>query len=272
MPVFSLAALWNGRARPAEAAEALSRMACWESATRPPEIRVARLADEVSVEVQVELERFPRGSVAALAAEVERSGGAFVELWRLPKGEREAVRASVLGTASAKVFRDMDEAARMLRQYLESLAPRSGRDAAGGRPGIAVDGEQLQAPLARLRLAKMPQPPQGEAATRGGPEHRRDPRFAVSLAVEFRTNAELVREHALNISRGGLFVRTRLRPELDTVVAVIVQLPSGEKIEGEALVVHHRDGAEGGVGLAFVSEDRAFSDRLEQYLADLASR
>jgi uncharacterized protein (TIGR02266 family) len=89
--------------------------------------------------------------------------------------------------------------------------------------------------------------------------------------VEFRTEAEFLHEHATNISRGGLFVRTRARPELDSVVVVTVQLPTGARIQGEAVVVHVREGEEGGVGLAFLSEDRAFSERLDRYLAQLES-
>jgi uncharacterized protein (TIGR02266 family) len=270
VPVFSLAALWNARARPAEAAQALSRMANWESAARPPEIRVALLEREVSAEIQVELNRFPRAHVAELAADVERSGGAFVELWRLSRSEREAVRATVLGSAGAKVLLDADEAAQMVRLHLESLARRSGLSAPSSMAPVDA-GQESPAPLARLRLAKMPPDERGATRAHGGIEHRRERRYPVALAVEFRSDAELAREHALNISLGGLFVRTRLRPELDTAVLVTVQLPNGEKIQGEALVVHHREGEDGGVGLAFVSEDRAFLDRLDQYLAELAS-
>ena len=269
MPVFSLAALWNARALPAEAAEAMSKMARWETAAGPPEIRVALLEMEVAAEIHVEVARFPRAHVAALAAEVERSGGAFVELWRLPKGDRDALRASVLHTAAAKVQRDADEAVRTVRIHLEALARRAGLSAPAAH---ALGGESPQAPLARLRLTKVPSHEAGTGPVRGGPENRRDRRYDVALEVEFRTNAELAREHAVNISRGGLFVRTQLRPELDSVVLVTVQLPNGEKIQGEALVVHHREGEEeGGVGLAFVSEDRAFSDRLDRYLAELGS-
>jgi uncharacterized protein (TIGR02266 family) len=264
--VFSLAALWNARALPAEAAEAMAKMAHWESAAGPPEIRVALLEMEVAAEIHVEVARFPRAHVAALAAEVERSGGAFVELWRLPKAERDALRTSVLGTAAAKVQRDADEASRAVRIHLETLARRTGQ-AVPMAP--AAGAEPPQAPLARLQLTKVPLH-QAVAPAHGGPENRRDRRYQVALEVEFRTDDELAREHAINISRGGLFVRTQLRPELDTVVLVTVQLPNGEKIQGEALVVHHREGEEeGGLGLAFVSEDRAFSDRLDRYLAEL---
>jgi uncharacterized protein (TIGR02266 family) len=273
VPVFSLAALWNASARPDQAAEALARMARWELAARPPEIHVARLELEVSAEIRVELTHYPRAFVAALAAEIERSGGALVELWRLPKADRDAFRASVLGGAAATLQRDAEEAARAVREHLEALARRAAPAASGPPYPRAERGdEQLQAPLARLRLAKIPHDAASVTPARPGPESRRARRYDVALEVEFGTHAELAREHAVNISRGGLFIRTGLRPELDSVALVTVQLPTGEKIQGEALVVHHREGEdEGGVGLAFLSEDRAFSERLERYLAELAS-
>jgi uncharacterized protein (TIGR02266 family) len=268
VPVFSLAALWNASATPLQAAEALCQMARWDGAAGPPEIRLALLELEVSAEVRLELTQYPRARAAAIAAEVERSGGAFVELWRLPKAERDAFRASVLGGPSATVHHDAVEAAGIVRRHLEALARRAPVRAARSERA----GEALQAPLARLKLAKMPSEPAPAELTRRGPESRRARRYEVALEVEFRTAAEFAHEHAVNISRGGLFIRTRLRPELETVALVTVRLPTGETIQGEALVVHHREGEQGGVGLAFVSEDRAFSERLERYLSEISSR
>ncbi|RKG99640.1 TIGR02266 family protein, partial [Corallococcus sp. CA053C] len=99
---------------------------------------------------------------------------------------------------------------------------------------------------------------------------RRGRRFAVKLELEFRTELDFVREHALNISNGGLFVRTAHRPPQDSVVTVDVKLPNGQRLQGEALVVHVVDAPyTGGVGLAFLSDDATFAGTLDGYLASL---
>jgi uncharacterized protein (TIGR02266 family) len=104
-----------------------------------------------------------------------------------------------------------------------------------------------------------------------GSPQRRGRRFAVKLELEFRTELDFVREHALNISNGGLFVRTAHRPPPDSVVTVDVKLPNGERLQGDAVVVHVVDDPyTGGVGLAFLSDDTTFSRTLDDYLASLA--
>jgi uncharacterized protein (TIGR02266 family) len=80
-----------------------------------------------------------------------------------------------------------------------------------------------------------------------------------------------VREHATNISNGGLFVRTAHRPPIDTIVTVDLKLPNGERLQGDAIVVHLVDDPyKGGVGLAFLSDDPTFAETLDRYLASLA--
>ncbi|MFP2912057.1 TIGR02266 family protein, partial [Pyxidicoccus sp. 3LFB2] len=104
-----------------------------------------------------------------------------------------------------------------------------------------------------------------------GSPQRRGRRFAVKLELEFRSELDFVREHALNISNGGLFVRTAHRPQPDSVVTVDVKLPNGDRLQGDAVVVHLVDDPyTGGVGLAFLSDDATFSQTLDRYLASLA--
>mgnify|MGYP001764993945 CR=1 FL=1 len=48
-------------------------------------------------------------------------------------------------------------------------------------------------------------------------------------------------------------------------------LPNGERLQGDAVVVHVVDDPyKGGVGLAFLSDDPTFADTLDRYLASLA--
>ena len=268
VPVFSLAVLWEASAPPLEAGAALAGAARRVSASRPPEIRVALLEDRACAEVRLELTHYPRTLIAGLVAEVEHSGGTFLELWRLPKSERDAFRASFLPSTTTRLHRSVEEAARSIREHLERIAaavPAGGEVAAASRLH-----EPPPSTLARLRLVKKRRVDAAPAPARPAPEELRvAPRYDVSLQVEFRTEAEFLHEHATNISRGGLFIRTRMRPELDSVVIVTVLLPTGERIQGEAVVVHVREGDEGGVGLAFLSEDRRFSESLDRYLAQL---
>ena len=64
---------------------------------------------------------------------------------------------------------------------------------------------------------------------------------------------------------------TAHRPPLDTIVRVDLKLPNGDRLQGEALVVHVvDDSSKGGVGLAFLSDDSTFAETLDRYLASLA--
>jgi uncharacterized protein (TIGR02266 family) len=255
VPVFSLAALWDASAQPLEAGAVVGRLTQGLAAAQPPEIHVALLESDACAEIRLELANYPRAFVTQLAAEVEQSGGTLVELWRLSKSEREAFRATALPDGVARLHRTAEEAAQAIRDHLEQL---SASDSASSdlTPGPLL-GPDEDAP---------PDPPQPSSV-----EHRRAPRYDVSLQVAFRTDAEFLHEYATNISRGGLFIRTGNRPEVDSVVSVTVWLPTGEMIKGEALVVHVREGNEPGVGLTFISESRTFSESLDHYLAQLAT-
>jgi uncharacterized protein (TIGR02266 family) len=210
-------------------------------AARPLLVLALREA-EAHLELKLEMTGYPRQAVERIAQGVKDSGGTFVELWRLPKHERDAFRAASLG-GDTRTLEDFGAAALALREHLEGLAARE------------------PAPPAEPMSVSLEEPPEGQ---------RRARRFAVKLELEFRTELEFVREHALNISNGGLFVRTAHRPAPDSVVTVDVKLPNGERLQGDALVVHVIDDPyAGGVGLAFLTEDTSFSETLDRYLASL---
>src|SRR2546421_8358305 len=70
-------------------------------------------------------------------------------------------------------------------------------------------------------------------------QHRAYPRIPVKIAVRFRTANEFVQEHAVNISRGGIFIRTDEPPKVDTAVEVELSLPdAGPPITSAGIVVH----------------------------------
>jgi uncharacterized protein (TIGR02266 family) len=223
---------------------------------------------------------------------VKRSGGTFVELWRLPKAERDGFRAATFGVGTAYPGEERAAAARALQQHLSKLAssgarasgppanpleaPVPGRATPAGRTPAISKLVEPAAPAATRAPESTPEPPAAldphrvPMAPPGSPQ-RRGRRFAVKLELEFRTELDFVREHALNISNGGLFVRTAHRPPPDSVVTVDVKLPNGERLQGDAVVVHVVDDPyTGGVGLAFLSDDATFSQTLDRYLASLA--
>lgn len=264
VPVFGLAAVWGEAASPEKAAAVVQGLGALLPSAQSIQLLVA-FRDEVgALEVKVDVPGYPRAAVERLGEEVRKSGGTFVELWRLPKAERDALRSRTLAGGTPFTGEERAQAAQELQQHLEALAAR------GPLPQASGPEAPPATPTATAR-------PEGESFR--GPEgekpsadesQRRGRRFAVKLELEFRTELDFVREHALNISNGGLFVRTAHRPPQDSVVTVDVKLPNGRRLQGEALVVHVVDAPyTGGVGLAFLSDDATFSATLDGYLASL---
>ncbi|AGC42359.1 hypothetical protein MYSTI_01010 [Myxococcus stipitatus DSM 14675] len=255
MPVFGLAALWNGRATPERAAAVVEGLEALLPSAQTLQLVVAMQAEQAGIELKVEAPGYPRAAVERLADEVKRSGGTFVELWRLPKAERDAFRHLTFAGGRAFGGHERAEASRLLAQHVGALTSRP--------PPPSAPPPPPPAPTPELDPRRVPPAPPGSPQRRGR-------RFAVRLELEFRTELDFVREHALNISNGGLFIRTAHRPPPDSIVTVDVKLPNGERLQGDAVVVHVVDDPySGGVGLAFLSDDATFSQTLDRYLASL---
>lgn len=271
VPVFGLAALWNGSAPPERVAAWVEGIGEVLTSAQSLQLVVALRPEEAGIELKVEAPGYPRSAVERLAEDAKRSGGTFVELWRLPKAERDAFRAAAFGGGTTFRGDECSAAARVLQQHLTTLPVSSVRPA-----GPTVGGAAASVPQTSPKPVEAPapspsnQPHQVLVRPPEGPQ-RRGRRFAVKLEMEFRTELDFVREHALNISNGGLFVRTAHRPLPDSVVTVDVKLPNGERLQGDAVVVHVVDDPyTGGVGLAFLNDDATFSQTLDDYLASLA--
>ena len=286
VPVFGLAALWNGSASPERVAAWVEGLAALLPMAQSLQLVVALRPEEAGLEMKVEAPGYPRAAVERLAEEVKRGGGTFVELWRMPKAERDGFRAATFSGGTAFRGEERAAAARALQQHLSALSlsdkrpvgpPTHPMDAPRPTGNGAAGPEEPAVPAAVVEQPAPPPPPAAKAHTHrvpmappGSPQ-RRGRRFAVKLELEFRTELDFVREHALNISNGGLFVRTAHRPMPDSVVTVDVKLPNGDRLQGDAVVVHVVDDPyTGGVGLAFLSDDTTFSETLDRYLASLA--
>src|SRR5579859_2007530 len=130
---------------------------------------------------------------------------------------------------------------------------RSGEPAESGfwADFIVVD------PQARMRISHL----LSESDLRDK-QHRTYQRHAVTLSVRFRSASDFVQEHAINLSRGGIFVRSDDPPAVDTVVEVELQLPDGgQPISSAGLVVHRQapgTGKVAGVGVQFVDARDTF--------------
>ncbi|MDY7232745.1 TIGR02266 family protein [Hyalangium rubrum] len=315
VPTFSLAALWNASAIPGHVAGIVEAIDELLPSTQPVEIVVALRENEANLELKLEMSTFPRMEMDRFAWEIKASKGTLVELWRLPKAERDAFRAAAFTGGNIITTTNYWEAASSLKEHLEAITarglkpilpptglppPNAAAVWAGQAPAAAAGGAQAAAggdeplgtdvvdePLVGVEEAEEEAEPiepletvepeeeveeaQEELQPPAGPENRRARRFPVQLEMEFRTELDFVREHATNISNGGLFVRTAHRPPIDTIVKVDLRLPNGERLQGEALVVHVVDDPyKGGVGLAFLSDDPTFAETLDRYLASLA--
>ena len=284
VPVFGLAALWNGSARAERVRELVEGLGALLPPPKPPGLVVSLREAEATLELKVEVPTYPRVALETLTEQVQESGGTLVELWRMPKADRDAFRAHALSGPDAHDVEDYETAALVLHGHLQQLALREPLPE-GPPPGPVSVPIEISTPAPAAEPAEeAPAPeeaapsapePAREGGTTGLPyqtfdTQRRGRRFAVKLEMEFRTELDFVREHATNISNGGLFVRTAHRPPVDSVVTVAVRLPNGERLQGDALVVHVVDDPyKGGVGLAFVNDDPTFTQTLDGYLASL---
>lgn len=271
VPVFGLAALWNGSAHAERVRELVEGLGALLPSPKPPSIVVALREMEATLELKVEVASYPRAAVETLTLEVGQSGGTLVELWRMPKPDRDAFRVNSLSGPDTHTLEDYEAAAIVLHGHLQQLAIREPIPE-GPPPGPAsvpiVDYSTTAPPAESPVPEQRPAPPVYETLD----TQRKGRRFAVRLEMNFRTELDFVLEHATNISNGGLFVRTAHRPPVDSVVTVQVKLPNGERLQGEAIVVHVIDDPyKGGVGLAFLNDDPTFAETLDRYLASLVS-
>ncbi len=293
VPVFGLAALWNGSARAERVRELVEGLGALLPSPTPSGIVVALREAEATLELKLEAPSYPRTALEELTQQVQQSGGTLVELWRLPKAARDAFRNGSLAGPDTHELEDYEAAAIVLHGHLQQLAvrepvpegPPAGPSSVtidffaqgGNAPATPAPAQAPEAPAPEESAASEPAPVE-EPAQEGTRSYetfdtqRHGRRFAVKLEMEFRTELDFVREHATNISNGGLFVRTAHRPPVDSVVTVQVKLPNGERLQGDALVVHVVDDPyKGGVGLAFLNDEPTFAETLDRYLASLAS-
>jgi uncharacterized protein (TIGR02266 family) len=143
------------------------------------------------------------------------------------------------------------------------------RSGAPGEAGFWADFIVVD-PQARMRISHLLADHDEEQ--KGG-KHRTFDRIPVKLQVRFRTASEFVQEHAVNLSRGGIFIRTEDPPPIDSAVEVEVQLPDGgAPVTTGGIVVHRQPPAVGkipGAGVQFVDAGDGFRERIDRYMDSL---
>jgi uncharacterized protein (TIGR02266 family) len=103
------------------------------------------------------------------------------------------------------------------------------------------------------------------------------PRYEVEIWVDFTTLDLVTSSYVLNLSEGGVFIKSNGPLPLDAEVDLVLTLPTGNAISARGLVVWNhdlsRETSQGvrGCGIRFVdmpSEDRAL---LHDYVGSLAA-
>lgn len=128
--------------------------------------------------------------------------------------------------------------------------------------------------------ARAARPPYTDSAMRdddsgegGGAERRRHPRTPLSLLVQFRFESfdEFLAEYSVNISPGGIFLRTNEPFAEGATIYLQFSLKDGQRlIEGMGRVVRVNkagDPGETGVGVEFVNFDEESMALIEEICA-----
>src|SRR5262245_9597824 len=251
VPKFGLAMLWDVKASPASAKTLVEGLDSHFSTSSVSDLALTLFPAMACFHFSVEFSAYSRTALNEMDGAVQKSGGRLIELLRIPEEKRQAFRAQFLMPPRGEPLScgSFGEVARLLHEHLVKIASDQTAVPRGSRPSGPTE-------------------PYGGFATA-----RQAPRYHVNLDVEFRTAAEFSREYALNISKGGIFIKTKQRPPDNSEVTLKLRLPNGQVIETSARVVHVVDNPlSGGVGLAFTRDDPVFNRSLESYLATLQKK
>ena len=113
-------------------------------------------------------------------------------------------------------------------------------------------------------------------------ERREHPRAVVKIEIEFKHTIDFVSSYMLNISKGGLFIKTDEALPLDTVVFLRFSLPGDTKLietAGKVVWCHTRKEKgyfPNGMGIKFLKLHSDDAEKIkifvDQHLAQIQSR
>ncbi|HEY2027625.1 MAG TPA: PilZ domain-containing protein [Myxococcales bacterium] len=160
-----------------------------------------------------------------------------------------------------------------LALYLPNIAipevaiARVARSKPGGEVGAAASGFWADFlvldPQARMRISSLL-----SDHAQGG-SNRAFARFPVRLELRVGKTGLLFAEHALNVSRSGVFVYSEVPPDEGESLEVELHLPGGAPVSSCGVVVHRQTESPSGAGIQFIDANDAFRDRLDRFLEAL---
>ena len=92
MPSFSVAIVFPGRTDADLASTLIDEMGQAFSSGKHEAIQVGKSPFDACLHVRASMSPYPRAAVTALEKKVQKAGGRLIELWRLPKSERDDFR------------------------------------------------------------------------------------------------------------------------------------------------------------------------------------
>jgi uncharacterized protein (TIGR02266 family) len=107
---------------------------------------------------------------------------------------------------------------------------------------------------------------------------RRYPRFEVEIWVDFTTLDTVTSSYVLNLSQGGVFIKSDSPLPIDTDVDLVLTLPSGDPVQARGRVIWNHDLTReseqgiGGCGIQFVNIAEGDRALLRDYLDSLSDR
>jgi uncharacterized protein (TIGR02266 family) len=95
---------------------------------------------------------------------------------------------------------------------------------------------------------------------KSGADRRRHPRTPLSLLVQFRSNTfeDFLADYSMNLSPGGIFIRTDEPREEGTIIYLQFSLKDGSRLiegMGKVVRVHPAGHADPGMGIEFINFD-----------------
>ena len=204
--------------------------------------------------------------LGVLQSQFAGGGNLGVDLVRSPAGGSLEMELEIPGDGS-ELLRQLG---RMVQRAGGQLFEKGGLEAANSNLLLPTSGpaQRFEEPSGAAAVLEQHL---SQVAAASSLDFRRSRRIDVRLPTEVWSGDRYSSCTATNLSLGGMFVRTDLRPVFQSQVRVRTPLFSGELLVATATVVHILDLAkDGGLGLEFVY-DPALQEQVGRYLTSLSS-
>jgi len=106
----------------------------------------------------------------------------------------------------------------------------------------------------------------------GGLRHRTAERTAASLRVRLQQKEQSLVATVEDVSRNGIYVRSRSELAVDSLVEIFLELPTAEQLKILGKVKRVKQGPEAGMGIYFIHPEPQGIAALEQFVREQQSR